>query len=100
MNRRLFLIPLLLLGVIVSDAQQFPVNFRLTMVAGYNGPDQVPFWMRSNQFGSVPPPGASVGLIGSAYKEYKTTSPKKFDWGFGAEGRLNVGNPTNFILTE
>ena len=70
------------------------------MLAGYNGPDNVPFWLRSNQFGSIPHSGASLGLIGTVQKDYDRTNLKKAGWGFSAEGRLNIGNPTDFILLE
>lgn len=82
------------------QAQQHPVSFRLQMLAGYNGPDNVPFWIRSNQFGSVPSSGASLGMIGTVQKDYNRTEKRLTGWGFGAEGRLNAGNPSNFILTE
>lgn len=76
------------------------VSFNLKLLAGYNGPDNVPFWMRSNQFGSIPPVGPSIGLIGTVKKDYNPARPRKTDWGFSAEGRFNVGNPVNFILVE
>ena len=47
--------------------------------------DVVPFWFRSNNFGSNPNAGLSQSFIGSAYKEYTSESlgdsvnNKKFD---------------------
>jgi hypothetical protein len=100
MIKKTLFLALVSLSVFCLHAQQGPVNFRLQMLAGYNGPDNVPFWLRSNQFGSIPPSGASLGLVGAVQKDYDRTNLKKTGWGFSAEGRLNVGNPTNFILTE
>jgi len=63
---------------------------------------QVPFWMRSNQYGSVPISGASMSLIGRASKEYSVDSTRRrlFDWGAGFEGRANLGSGSNFIPVE
>jgi hypothetical protein len=83
-----------------SPAQQGNFNFYLQALGGYVSAENVPFWMRSNQFGSVPPPGASLGLIGAVKRDYDRTKPHLADWGISAEGRLNVGNPTGFILLE
>ncbi|WP_245925397.1 capsule assembly Wzi family protein [Arcticibacter pallidicorallinus] len=58
----------------------------------------VPFWMRSNQFGSIPLSGASTSFIAKAYKGYDST--KTIDWGFGTEARANLGSTSKFILTE
>ena len=41
-----------------------------------------------------------MGLIGSVQKDYNYVKTHSFGWGFAAEGRLNVGDPTEFILTE
>ncbi len=82
------------------SAQDNLYSGRIELQGVYCGTDAVPFWIRSNQFGSVPPAGASIGLIGSVRKDYNTNKNLRTDWGFGAEGRLNVGNPTEFILTE
>lgn len=58
----------------------------------------VPFWMRSNQFGSIPLSGVSAGFIGRAYKEY--TKSGLTDWGLGLEGRANAGKGSNLRLID
>ena len=60
----------------------------------------MPFWLRANQFGSIPLDNASLSLLGSARKDYDTAKTVIFDWGASFEGRMNVGNDTNFILVE
>ncbi|MBB6271610.1 hypothetical protein HDF26_002067 [Pedobacter cryoconitis] len=68
----------------------------------------VPFWMRSNQFGSVPPPGASASFTGRIYRDYETPTitalnsgkKKPIDWGFGFDGRVNAGKESNLLLIE
>lgn len=89
-NKPLLLL-ILLLRIVFIHAQEQPWYESLTFITGYNGPHEVPFWMRSNQFGSVPPSGLSASFIGSIHKDYNSTIPKKFDWAVGTEFRLNAG---------
>ncbi|HEX8608942.1 MAG TPA: hypothetical protein VF679_09930, partial [Pedobacter sp.] len=62
----------------------------------------VPFWMRSNQYGSVPLNGASGSLLATISKDYdhQKLGTNSFDWGFGVEGRVNGGNRSNLTLIE
>ncbi|HUH18892.1 capsule assembly Wzi family protein [Albibacterium sp.] len=67
----------------------------------------VPFWMRSNQFGSIPTAGVSGSLLARASKTYDTTrsdnwygKEKLIDWGAGFEGRTNLGKESNLSLIE
>ncbi|MBN2482463.1 MAG: hypothetical protein JXB19_12045, partial [Bacteroidales bacterium] len=100
MNKKKVLL-ILLTGIIgCLNAQQNNLNFNLAMSAGYNGPGKVPFWLRSSQFGSVPPEGASIGLISTIQKDYDQAKAHVADWGFVVEGRFNLGKPSDFILTE
>lgn len=81
-------------------AQESIFNYQLQMLGGYCGPSEVPFWLRSNQFGNEPPSGTSLGLIGAAKKDYNPIFDGRIDWGCAIEGRISVGNPMGFILTE
>ncbi|WP_431199003.1 capsule assembly Wzi family protein [Mucilaginibacter sp. P25] len=60
--------------------------------------NSVPFWLRANQFGSIPLSGGSGSLIGKIRKDYDTT--KTYDWAASFEGRGNAGNNSKFILVE
>lgn len=63
----------------------------------------VPFWMRSNQYGSVPLSGASGSLLGRISKDYDSNDKdnrKLVDWGFGFEGRANGGKGSNLTIIE
>lgn len=62
----------------------------------------VPFWLRTNQFGSVPLPGVSGSIIGSLRKKYDTLDNRPtdavssdfthlVDWGGGLEVRGDLG---------
>lgn len=93
-------IVVLILSFINLNAQNDPFSAEIELQSGYTGPNNIPFWIRSNQYGSIPPEGVFASLIGSAGKEYNKTINKKFDWGFAAEGRLNLGRPSDVILIE
>jgi hypothetical protein len=67
----------------------------------------VPFWMRSNQYGSIPLSGASTSFLLGIKREYDflpvnqyNTSSKLFDWGYGFEGRANLGDKSNLQIIE
>lgn len=62
--------------------------------------EAVPFWLRSNQYGSVPLEGGSGSLIGRIRRDYDTTRNKVFDWAASFEGRGNIGRSSQFILVE
>ncbi|SHF15720.1 capsule assembly Wzi family protein [Pedobacter caeni] len=96
----LFGIAFLLMFSNQAHAQRLDVKYELEAQAIGTTNDVVPFWMRSNQFGSVPLSGVSAGFIGRAYKEYKKSNTKLFDWGFGFEGRANAGKGSNLQLID
>ncbi len=60
----------------------------------------VPFWMRANQYGSIPLSGPSLGLLGGVNKTYDQSKKRLVDYGFSFQGRVNVGNTSEFILVE
>ncbi|MGN6435060.1 MAG: capsule assembly Wzi family protein [Agriterribacter sp.] len=63
--------------------------------------NQVPFWFRTNKYGSIPLNCVSGSLVAQIQKEYiKGYAKPLTDWGFGVEGRLNLGNGSQFLLTE
>ncbi|EOR94088.1 hypothetical protein ADIARSV_2701 [Arcticibacter svalbardensis MN12-7] len=59
----------------------------------------VPFWFRSNKFGSLPSPGLSESIILRSHMDYDTLK-KIVDWGFGFEGRGNIGKDFKLLLIE
>jgi hypothetical protein len=60
----------------------------------------VPFWMRSNQYGSVPLEGVSGSILASGIKEYNYEKHTVLDWGAGVEGRVNMGNSIRFVCIQ
>ncbi len=81
-------------------AQQNNTVFGLESWAGYTSNGTVPFWLRSNQFGSVPLEGTSFSLIGYVRKDYDSGKGKLFDWGGSFEGRANLVQGSNLTLVE
>jgi len=82
------------------SAQHKNLVFGLEGWAGYSSNGTVPFWLRSNQFGSVPLDGASLSLIGYGRKDYDPGKEKLFDWGASFEGRANLGQGSDLTLIE
>src|SRR5690606_24325084 len=82
------------------SAQQGNYVLGLEGWGGYTSNGTVPFWLRSNQYGSVPLDGASLSLVGFARKDYVPGKEKLFDWGASFEGRANMGQGSNLTLIE
>lgn len=91
-----------------ASAQKNPIKYEVESQTIGTTNNTVPFWMRSNQYGSVPLSGLSQSFIGRAYKEFTPlpatdsvhTKRKLLDWGFGFEGRANLGKGSNLQLIE
>jgi len=81
-------------------AQQGNYVFGIESWAGYTSNGTVPFWLRSNQYGSVPLDGASFSLVGMARKDFDPGKEKLFDWGASFEGRADLGQGSNLTLIE
>jgi len=82
------------------SAQQGNFVFGLEGWGGYTSNGTVPFWLRSNQYGSIPLDGASLSLIGFARRDFEPGKEKLFDWGASFEGRANIGQGSNLTLIE
>src|SRR5690606_14947528 len=114
-NRLLYTVCLmgcaLIFCIVKAEAQTDTARqyVQLSLLAGYTSNDVVPFWMRSNQFGSIPLDGASGGVLVRAAKNYIykgewtdriETSVSNWDWGYGLEARANVGSTTKVQLID
>jgi len=86
--------------------ENYKADIEVQAIGTTNG--TVPFWMRSNQFGSIPLSGASGSLIGRFSKNYSELTPNEeiygrerlIDWGFGLEARANGGKTSNLQLIQ
>jgi len=100
-TKKLYIFSLLLLIPFLRiTSQPGNLSFNIEAIGGYVSPDIVPFWLRSNQYGSVPLDNASLSMISSARKDYNPNKTNIFDWGASIEGRLNMGHKTTFTLVE
>ena len=106
LHRKLFVIALICLFCTSVQAQVLDsVKYEVGVSASATSNGVVPFWMRSNQYGSIPLTGASSSFHGKIIKEYnphRDSSGKHrlWDWGLGVEGRMNIGNRAQFIPIE
>ena len=91
---------LLLVSLLNINAQKRNFSYDLGSSASYITPGHIPFWLRSNQFGSIPLDNASLSLIGTIHKDYDTTKSWILDWGASVEGRPNIGHKSNFTINE
>jgi hypothetical protein len=60
----------------------------------------VPFWMRADQYGSIPYPNSSGSVIGGIHKYFDTANVPLFDWGGGLEVRANLGPRAHATIIE
>ncbi|AQG81310.1 capsule assembly Wzi family protein [Spirosoma montaniterrae] len=93
---------LIICGVFETHAQRS--NQYQIEAGGMAASDQTPFWLRANQYGTVPlkTPIARVGARLSAdYRSADSTTYKpKADWGYAAEVLVNAGLTNQLILPE
>jgi hypothetical protein len=68
---------------------------------------ETPFWLRANQYGTVPNQSPIFTLRGSVSSDYKKAITKedqyklsKFDWGYGLNIVGNVGKENQFLIPE
>jgi hypothetical protein len=96
--KKVFLFAALVSVYSVARSQEKDVHISLEAQGIETTNGTVPFWLRSNQFGSIPLSGTSGSIIGRIRKDYDTT--KTFDWGASFEGRGNAGKTSQFLLIE
>ena len=65
---------------------------------------QTPFWLRANQYGTVPLKNPALRLGGGLHSDYVLTDSTgyrpKTDWGYGVSIVANVGATNQFLLPE
>jgi hypothetical protein len=100
MKKNCLIFVYLFLSILNVSAQHRNLAFSVETLGSYTTSGNVPFWLRSNQFGSIPLDNASLSIIGAIRKDYDTTKTRIFDWGASVEGRANVGHKSNLNLIE
>jgi len=108
MLKNLPLYTLLCLTTLTSYAQILK-NIKSSVGGGFftSTSNQNPFWVRANQYGTVPLESQIFQLRGNFKTEYDSTKNlethkfiKKFDYAFGVELVGNVGRMNQFVLPE
>src|SRR5690606_4807658 len=100
------ILSLLYIFPIVSLAQLFEASKYKGFIEsqiGMTNKDVVPFWMRSNQFGSIPATGLSNSwLIGfkKNLKQIEPTDFSSFDLVFNFESKVNLAGKSTVDLIE
>lgn len=85
----------------LTKQQPSSFHYGLSVIATGTTNDQIPLWIRSNQYGNVPLRGASVGVGGRLAREYSNDSTKNLvDWGVGIDSRVNLGKEAKVLLIE
>jgi len=84
----------------VALAQNGNYYASVESIGGYTTSGVVPFWLRANQFGSIPLDGPSASFIASAHKEYHASDNRIIDWSAAFECRANLGHTTKLLLIE
>ncbi|PWG78714.1 capsule assembly Wzi family protein [Pararcticibacter amylolyticus] len=91
---------LLFLLITKISYSQSKIDYEAAMQSTITNKSSVPFWLRSNQNGSIPVKGASGSMIMKVHRDYDSTSNRLLDWGFGFEGRANLGNKSELLLIQ
>ena len=65
---------------------------------------QTPFWLRANQYGTIPIKGPIAQFRAGLYADYRPADSsghrRKADWGYGADVVVNAGQTNQFLLPE
>jgi len=106
---RYFVIFFFFLGVGSVPAQVKPplntLHYDLEVGSAFSSSPQTPFWLRTNQYGTVPFQNPFFTLRAGLHRDYAedtdstTHKRKKVDWGTGTDGVLNLTLPSD-KLTE
>jgi len=73
-------------------------------LGGFVASDQTPFWLRANQYGTVPLK-SSLGRLSAGLKsDYQSTDSTGYrprvDWGYGINAVINTGKTNQVLLPE
>jgi hypothetical protein len=82
---------------------QRPNQFHVE-AGGLGSSAQTPFWLRANQYGTVPLTNPALRLSAGLYSDYhipdSTGYRPKIDWGYGVNIVANIGATNQFLLPE
>lgn len=88
-------------------AQVFTKNIKYQLETGgyFSTSRQTPFWLRSNQYGTVPLESQIITFSGMVHKDYDSTQNghhglKKFSYGYALNPVINIGKVNMLLLPE
>ncbi len=86
---------ILCFGLQASHAQKRKVSYRFETGGGI--PQQLPFWLHTNTFGTITPDSYLWGSAGVCLP-FRSTEEKAFDYSFGIEGSGSLGHQQNRLF--
>jgi hypothetical protein len=91
----------------LAQSQTTPAFSSTAEIGGFvSSSRQVPFWLRANQWGTVPLPSPiGTARVGAHYLSHRTHADSThrkppLHWEFGAEGIANAGKTSQLLLPE
>lgn len=100
MRKHLIFLILFYAAIPAGKAQERNFFINMEALGSLMTSGNVPFWLRANQYGSIPPGNSSLGFISSLKKDYKKTGLNTPDWGASFEVRANLGQKSGINLIE
>lgn len=96
---------ILSLNSVYSQDTLRKVNYQVEAGTYISTTNNMPFWLRSNQYGEIPYESNVFSLKGQLEKEYHTKDFKnarlsKLTYGYKVRGVINAGASNQFILSE
>ena len=95
---------LLLLTIVCTAVFGQRVSRYRMEAGGMAASDQTPFWLRANQYGTVPLTTPLLRLNAAFHSDYRladsTRARPLVDWGYGADVVINAGPESQFLLPE
>nr|WP_295926916.1 capsule assembly Wzi family protein [uncultured Dyadobacter sp.] len=74
--------------------------FYSATVLGAASTSQTPFWLQTNQYGSVPSEGSFLSGRASFHRVYNVNNPRFFQWAGGAEVIATAGKRSTAFFTD
>ncbi|MFN8429621.1 MAG: capsule assembly Wzi family protein [Spirosomataceae bacterium] len=105
--RLFFIFIFLLISIIFSNGQSFFPKAQKYLKTGFivSTNDKTPFWIQSNQYGTISNKSGIVFFEAGLKSDYDSTFKrsgklKNFNFGYGIQINANAGNESRLFLTE
>lgn len=94
---------LFFLWIAISPSYGQRTNQYSVEAGGITSSDRTPFWLRANQYGTVPLRSSGARFILNLNSDYRSDSTgyrPKADWGYGVNVVANAGQTNQLLLSE